>query len=217
VRDKRPAEHDIHIEQAFAIQRFRDLVAGLLHQALLFFRERDAFFSSDDEEAVCPVPMQEGNSEQRLRARRNQAEANGAPALLIIRGGRCSDGGGRKCPEDGLNITRSEASGGMADQRPWSRWNTAASAASTGSSLITDVKVRWRWVSGIGLLCGAVGAIRELTRIIHECRREASETEARRGFSHVRPTQAYLQSVEEAEREQPRWARGSDDVAGIHE
>ena len=115
--DKRPAEYDIHVEQAFAIQRFRDLVAGLLHQALLFFRERDAFFSSDDEEAVCPVPMQEGNSEQRLRARRNQAEANGAPALLIIRGGRCSDGGGRKCPEDGLNITRSEASGGMADQR----------------------------------------------------------------------------------------------------
>ncbi|HRC44071.1 MAG TPA: class GN sortase, partial [Nitrospira sp.] len=49
-----------------------------------------------------------------------------------------------------------------------------------------------------------------LARIIHECRREAFETEARRGFSHVRPTQAYLQSVEEAEREQPRRARGSD-------
>jgi hypothetical protein len=45
---------------------------------------------------------------------------------------------------------------------PWSRWNTAASAASTGSSLITAVKVRWRCVSGIGLLCGAVGIIREL-------------------------------------------------------
>ena len=29
-----------------------------------------------------------------------------------------------------------------------------------------------------------------LTRIIHECRREAFETEARRGFSQVRPTQA---------------------------
>ena len=56
-----------------------------------------------------------------------------------------------------------------------------------------------------------------LARIIHECRREAFETEARRGFSHVRPTQAYLQSVEEAEREQPRRARGSDDGAGIHE
>jgi len=26
------------------------------------------------------------------------------------------------------------------------------------------------------------------TRIIHECRREAFEPEARRGFSHVRPT-----------------------------
>ncbi len=38
-----------------------------------------------------------------------------------------------------------------------------------------------------------------------------------RGFSQVRPTQAYLQSVEEAEREEPRRARGSDDVAGIHE
>ena len=54
-------------------------------------------------------------------------------------------------------------------------------------------------------------------RIIHECRREAFETEARRGFSQVRPTQAYWQSVEEAEREQPRRARGSDDGAGIHE
>jgi hypothetical protein len=56
-----------------------------------------------------------------------------------------------------------------------------------------------------------------LARIIHECRREAFETDARRGFSHVRPTQAYVQSVEEAEREQPRRARGSDDGAGIHE
>ena len=56
-----------------------------------------------------------------------------------------------------------------------------------------------------------------LTRIIHECRREAFETEARRGFSQVRPTEAYLRSVEEAEREKPRRDRGSDDVAGIHE
>ena len=56
-----------------------------------------------------------------------------------------------------------------------------------------------------------------LTRTIHECRREAFETEARRGFSQVRPTEAYIQSVEEAEREKPRQARGSDDVAGIHE
>jgi hypothetical protein len=46
-------------------------------------------------------------------------------------------------------------------------------------------------------------------RIIHECRREAFETEARLGFSHVRPTQAYLQSVEETEREKPCRARGS--------
>jgi hypothetical protein len=37
-----------------------------------------------------------------------------------------------------------------------------------------------------------------LARIIHECRREAFETEARRGFSQVRPTEAYSQSVEEA-------------------
>ena len=40
-----------------------------------------------------------------------------------------------------------------------------------------------------------------LARTIHECRRETFETEARRGFSHVRSTQAYLQSVEKAERE----------------
>jgi len=56
-----------------------------------------------------------------------------------------------------------------------------------------------------------------LARIIHDCFREAFETEARRGFSHVRPTQAYWQSVEEAEREKPRRARGSDDGAGGHE
>jgi hypothetical protein len=54
-------------------------------------------------------------------------------------------------------------------------------------------------------------------RIIHECRREAAETEARRGFSQVRPTQADLRSVEETEREKPRRARGSAAVVGIHE
>jgi hypothetical protein len=53
--------------------------------------------------------------------------------------------------------------------------------------------------------------------IIHECRREAFETEARRGFSQVRPTEAYLQSVEKAEREKPHRERGSGDVAGIYE
>jgi hypothetical protein len=56
-----------------------------------------------------------------------------------------------------------------------------------------------------------------LARIIHECSREAFETEARLGFSQVRPTEANAQSVEEAEREESRRARGSDDVAGIHE
>jgi hypothetical protein len=58
---------------------------------------------------------------------------------------------------------------------------------------------------------------RNLARIIHECRREAFETEARQGFSQVRPTQAYWQSVEEAEREKPCRARGSDAVVGVHE
>jgi hypothetical protein len=58
---------------------------------------------------------------------------------------------------------------------------------------------------------------RGLARIIYECRREAFETEARKGFSQVRPTQAYWQSVEEAEREKPCRARGSDAVVGVHE
>jgi hypothetical protein len=57
----------------------------------------------------------------------------------------------------------------------------------------------------------------ELTRIIHECRSEAFKTEARLGFSQIRPPQTKAQSVEEAEREKPCRARGSDDVAGIHE
>ena len=43
---------------------------------------------------------------------------------------------------------------------------------------------------------------------------EAFATEARRGFSQVRLTQAYFQYVEEAEREKPRRASGSNDVAG---
>jgi hypothetical protein len=42
-----------------------------------------------------------------------------------------------------------------------------------------------------------------LTWNIHECRREAFEAEARRGFSQVSPMEAYFQSGEEAEREQP--------------
>ena len=40
-----------------------------------------------------------------------------------------------------------------------------------------------------------------LARIIHECLRGAFETEARRGFSQVRPTEPYVQSVEEAPNE----------------
>ena len=42
-------------------------------------------------------------------------------------------------------------------------------------------------------------AITDRARIIQECRREAFETEARRGFSQARPTEAYLHSVEDAE------------------
>src|SRR5688500_1609736 len=53
--------------------------------------------------------------------------------------------------------------------------------------------------------------------MIHEYRREAAETEAWRGFSQVRATQADLRSVEETEREKPRQAMGSAAVAGIHE
>ncbi len=48
-----------------------------------------------------------------------------------------------------------------------------------------------------------------------DCRREAFETEASRGFSQARPTEVYSQSVEEAKREQPRRPRGSDNGAGI--
>jgi hypothetical protein len=58
---------------------------------------------------------------------------------------------------------------------------------------------------------------RNLARIIYECRREAFETETRQGFSQVKPTPANAQSVEEAEREKPCRARGSDAVVGVHE
>lgn len=46
-----------------------------------------------------------------------------------------------------------------------------------------------------------------LARIIHEFRRGAFETEPRRGFSLVRPREAYLQTVEKAEREKPGQGR----------
>jgi hypothetical protein len=36
------------------------------------------------------------------------------------------------------------------------------------------------------------------------------------GLLARKATEAYWQSGEEAEREKPRWARGSGDVAGIH-
>jgi hypothetical protein len=55
-----------------------------------------------------------------------------------------------------------------------------------------------------------------LARTFRKCRREAFETNARRGFSQIRPTQAYWQAVEEAERGTPGRARGSNDLAGIH-
>jgi hypothetical protein len=59
--------------------------------------------------------------------------------------------------------------------------------------------------------------LQSLAWIIHECRHEAAETEACRGFSQVRTTQAYLRSVEETEREKPRRARRSAAVVVVHE
>ena len=50
----------------------------------------------------------------------------------------------------------------------------------------------------MGLYTNCKG-LRSLAGIIHECRCEAFETETRQGFSQVRPTEAYWQSVEEAE------------------
>jgi hypothetical protein len=57
----------------------------------------------------------------------------------------------------------------------------------------------------------------KVTWINHECRREVPEADGRRGFSQVRVTQAYLRSVEEAEREKPRRVRGSAAAVDIHE
>ena len=57
----------------------------------------------------------------------------------------------------------------------------------------------------------------DLVLLEERLRGAAFETDARRGFSHVRLTEAYCQYVEEAEREKPRRARGSDDGTGIYE
>lgn len=56
-----------------------------------------------------------------------------------------------------------------------------------------------------------------LTRIIHEGRREAFETETRSGFWQVRAVKTYLPSAEKAEQEKPYRARGSDDGVGFYE
>ena len=99
---------------------------------------------------------------------------------------------------------------------------------SNHTKIHVPVGILYRWMyptvnptpagmEGCSLVCPWDGRHPFLTRIIHQCRREVFETEARLGFSQVRPTEAYLQSVEEAEGEKPRRARGSDDVAGIHE
>ena len=58
-------------------------------------------------------------------------------------------------------------------------------------------------------------AITDRARIIQEWRREAFETETRRAFSQARQMEAYVQSVEDVEREKPRRARRSNNVAGI--
>ena len=42
-----------------------------------------------------------------------------------------------------------------------------------------------------------------LTRISHECRHESFETDACLGFSQVRPTEAYWQSVESLNEKSP--------------
>ena len=45
--------------------------------------------------------------------------------------------------------------------------------------------------------------VQGIARIVRECQREAFETEARRGFWQGRPTEAYGQSVEEANEKHP--------------
>ena len=52
-----------------------------------------------------------------------------------------------------------------------------------------------------------------LARIIHECRRDVRDRSPLELLAS-RPPEAYRRSVEEAEREKPRRARGPDDVAG---
>src|SRR6266849_696275 len=64
---------------------------------------------------------------------------------------------------------------------------------------------------------GAMSIRPQLVRIIHECRREAFETEARRGFLASKADGGVHAVRRGGEREKPRRARGSDDVAGIHE
>jgi len=56
-----------------------------------------------------------------------------------------------------------------------------------------------------------------LAWIVYEYRYETAETDARRNFSQVKPTQASRQAVEEAEREKFRRARGSAVAVGVHE
>jgi len=59
-----------------------------------------------------------------------------------------------------------------------------------GSSMSGDVSSRFTIDAGFSLAW-----------IFHECLCETCETEACRGFSHVRPTQVYWQPVEGARRD----------------
>ena len=86
----------------------------------------------------------------------------------------------------------------LADILPDRRFNVAASQL-VRVAIVFPPLLKWSWLSHRKRKANAHFTEETEARIIHECRCEAFETEARRGFSQVRPTQAYCQSVEEAE------------------
>ncbi len=114
--DEGTTQHDVHVEKLLSVQRFRHVVAGLVHKAAFFFGEGRAFLASNDKKAVHPTAVLQGDSEQGLRPRRHHPQAHGATSVLILRGYRGDRGCGQRA-QDGLNIARREASGGVTDER----------------------------------------------------------------------------------------------------
>ncbi len=74
------------IEESFAVERSGNTFAGLLQERFFLFGEGRALFPADDEVPVNPIQVAQGNTQQGFGTRRDQSQADGASAVLILAG-----------------------------------------------------------------------------------------------------------------------------------